>query len=257
MDWVNAFLVILVGLVSGYINTLAGAGSLLTLPLLIFLGLPATIANGTNRVGILIQSIVATFSFKKQEIFEWGDGLYLGLPSVAGAVFGAFMAVRLDEFLMKRIIGFLLLFMLLLVFFKPDVWIKGHASGQSKKSLWHLPVYFVIGFYGGFIQAGVGYFLLAGLVLVSGYNLVKANGLKVFIVLLFTIPALTIFVFNQQVNLLYGLLLGAGSSAGAYIGAKSAKKFGAKYVMYIVALTLVVSIFDFLGIIKIALSWFN
>lgn len=257
MDWLHVVLVVLVGLVSGYINTLAGAGSLLTLPLLIFLGLPATVANGTNRVGILIQSIVATFSFKKQQTFEWGDGLYLGIPSVAGAVVGAFMAVRLDEFLMKRIIGFLLLFMLLLVFFKPDVWIKGHSSGQTKKSLWHLPVYFVIGFYGGFIQAGVGYFLLAGLVLVSGYNLVKANGLKVFIIFLFTIPALGIFIYNQQVNLLYGLFLGVGSSTGAFIGARSAKKYGAKYVMYIVAGTLVVSIFDFLGILKLFISWFS
>lgn len=251
MDIVTGILMVVVGLLAGYINTLAGAGSLLTLSFLMFFGMDAKVANGTNRIGILIQSLVATGNFKKQEIFAWHEGLWLGLPAIAGSIAGSLSAVSIDERTMKVSIGIFLALMLLIILFKPDIWLKKEATRKTHKKLRYieLPVYIAIGFYGGFIQAGVGYFLLAGLVLVSGYDLVKANALKVFIVLLFTVPALFIFIYNQQVMLFEGLLLAAGSSIGAWLGSHAAIKKGAGYIRFFIIATLLLSVTDmFFGI---------
>jgi len=198
-------LVVLVGFVSGFINTIAGSGSLLTLPVLIFMGLPVGVANGTNRIAILLQSIVGVAGFKQRKVFEWRDGLWLLIPSVIGALLGAMMAVNIDELLMNRVVGGLLIVMFFVILFKPEKWVKVQAgTAQSKPTFWSFLIFLAIGFYGGFIQAGVGFFLLAGLVLGAGFDLLKANAIKVFIVLAYTIVALAVFIFNMQVNFSLG-----------------------------------------------------
>jgi uncharacterized membrane protein YfcA len=235
MDFWMYVLVVLVGFVAGFINTIAGSGSLLTLPLLIFLGLPANVANGTNRIGVLLQSLVAVGSFKQKKVFEWKEGIWLTIPAIVGSFIGAAFAVNLDDQLMNRIIGGLLVFMFFLMLYKPEKWIKEQEKVvHAKPSIVQLIIFFGIGFYGGFIQAGVGFFLLAGLVLGAGFDLLKANAIKVLIVFAFTLVALVVFIYNQQVDYKLGFILAIGSMLGAWVATHVAIKKGSEFIRWFV-----------------------
>lgn len=222
------------GFFAGFINTLAGSGSLLTLPVLILLGLPANVANGTNRVGVLLQNIAAVATFRQRGALPLTGTWKLILPSVVGAVIGAELAVDLDEALLRQTIGALMIVLIVVMLLKPERWIAEHATPREPRLLVEVPLFFVIGIYGGFIQISVGLFLLAGLVLGSGYNLVGANALKNLIVLVFTAAALVVFVLNDQVQWTLGLLLGAGQALGAWVAVHFAVERGAVFVRWAV-----------------------
>ncbi len=242
MEWYLYPAIIGIGVIAGFLNTLAGGGSALSLPMLIFTGLPANIANGTNRIAILLQTLVATTRFKKDKVLDVKGNLYLIIPAVIGAIPGAFLAVNLNEALMKIVIGCVLLIMLVIVLFKPDLWIKSRAGLITSKSQWiNVVVFFCIGAYGGFIQVGIGFFLLSGLVLINGMDLLKSNTLKVLIVLLYTPFALIIFILNKQVDYTIGLTLAIGNMAGAWLGAKYAVKLGPKFIRYILIACLILA----------------
>jgi len=243
--------VIGVGFVAGFINMLAGSGSLLTLPMLMFLGLPANVANGTNRIAIFLQNIVAVGSYRKQKVLQPKKDYRLAIPAVAGSLVGASLAVNINERIMEYTIAGLLIAMFFLVLFKPDRWVKSHAGqAQAKSMSWQYVIFFFIGVYGGFIQAGVGFFLLAGLVLGAGYDLVKANAVKVFVVLIYTAFAIGVFFWNQQINLQAGLILSVGNMLGAWTGSRFAVKAGAKYVRYVLLLALLGSALHLLGVFE-------
>lgn len=229
------------GFVAGFVNTLAGSGSLLTLPILILLGLPANVANGTNRVGVVLQNIVAVATFRRRRALPLDGSWKLIVPAVAGAVVGAVLAVDLDEALLRRTIGVLLLVLLAVMLLKPERWIVAHAAPRTPRWFVEVPLFFLIGVYGGFIQISVGLFLLAGLVLGAGYEVVGANALKNLIVLVFTAAALVVFVSNDQVDWTLGLLLGAGQAAGAWAAAHVAVARGARLVRWAVVVVTVVS----------------
>jgi uncharacterized membrane protein YfcA len=238
-----------VGFAAGFINTLAGSGSLLTLPLLILLGLPANVANGTNRVGVLLQNIVAVATFRQRGALPLAGSWKLIVPSVAGAVVGAELAVDLDEQILRQTIGVLMLVLIVVMLLKPERWIAEHAAPREPRLLVEVPVFFAIGLYGGFIQVSVGLFLLAGLVLGAGYNLVGANALKNLIVLVFTAAAIVVFVVNEQVQWTLGLLLGAGQAVGAWVAAHFAVRRGAVFVRWaVIVITVGAAIALFLGL---------
>ena len=247
--WYLYLAVIAAGFMSGFINTLAGSGSLVTLPLLIFLGLPATIANGTNRVAILLQNVVGVTSFDRQGILDRRGTLVLGTPMVVGALVGANIAVNLDEILMRRTIGVLMLVMLVVILIQPERWLRGKLQRlEGWPAWWQFGLFFVIGIYGGFIQAGVGIFLLAGLVLGVGYDLVRANAVKVGVVLVFTFFALGVFIFNDQVDWGIGLVLALGSMMGAWTAARVAVDKGAAWVRRLLIAVVVISATNLLGL---------
>jgi uncharacterized protein len=229
------------GFVAGFVNTLAGSGSLITLPILILLGLPANVANGTNRVGVLVQNVVAVATFRRRGALETAGTAGLILPAVAGAVVGAQLAVDLDEALLRRTIGVLMLAMVVIILARPRRWIEEHASGGARPTWLQLGVFFAIGVYGGFIQAGVGIFLIAGLVLSAGYNVIGANVVKNLIVLVFTAAALAVFVINDQVRWELGLLLALGQAAGAWVAVPMAMTRGAAFVRWILVVIIVLS----------------
>ncbi|MBN1240165.1 MAG: sulfite exporter TauE/SafE family protein [Gammaproteobacteria bacterium] len=241
-----------VGFASGFINTLAGSGSLITLPMLIVLGLPANVANGTNRVGILVQSLVSVATFRRRGALDVGGSLESVALTTIGAAAGAALAVDLDEALLRRTIGVLMIVMLGVVLLRPGRWLAGHATG-ARSSWWiRWPVFLAIGVYGGFIQAGVGIFLLAGLVLGAGYNLVGANAVKNLIVLIFTVAALAVFVVNDQVRWGLGALLAVGSAAGAWLAAHLAVERGAPFVRWALIVILALSAVALLGDVRLA-----
>jgi uncharacterized membrane protein YfcA len=242
LEWYLYLAVILAGFIAGFINTLAGSGSLVTLPLLIFLGLPATVANGTNRVAILLQNIVASTRFKREKVLDIKGALILGIPAVVGSIIGAQIAVNINEQVMRRVIGLVMVAMLFVIIVRPERWLVGRVEeipGQLNLKL-ILPL-FLIGVYGGFIQAGVGIFLLATLVLAVGYDLVRGNAVKVFIILLFTVFALAVFLINGQVNWIIGLILGLGNMLGAYVATKLAIDKGTIWIRRILIVVVAVS----------------
>ncbi len=251
MAWYLYLAVIVAGFGAGFINTLAGSGSLITLPLLIFLGLPANVANGTNRVGVLFQNITSVDSFRRRQMLDWRGGFLLAVPAIAGSILGAQIAVNLDEEMMRRTIGGLMVVMLIVILVRPNRWLQGRPDALQKRPGWgQMALFFAIGIYGGFIQAGVGVFLLAGLVLSIGYDLVRANAVKVLIILCFTLAALAVFVYNDQVWWGFGLLLAIGNAVGGWVAAKVAVERGAAFVRWLLIAVIVVSAAQLLGLFQ-------
>lgn len=258
LSWYLILAIIGIGFFAGFINTLAGSGSLLTLPLLMFLGLDANIANGTNRIAILLQNLVGVSSFKQQKVFEWKQGIWLSIPAVIGSIIGAAIAVDINERIMKYTIASLLIVMFFLILLKPNRWLKGKGgTDKDKPGIFQIIIFFFIGMYGGFIQAGVGFFLLAGLVLGVGMDLVKANAIKVLIVFFYTLFALAVFIYFDQVNFKIGLILAIGNMLGALVGSRVGVSWGPKFVRILLLFTLFIAALNLLGIIDYILSLFN
>lgn len=241
MEWYFYPLLLGAGFVAGYINTIAGSGSLLTLPALMLTGMPATVANGTNRLAILFQSISGSWGFYRKGKLPVRESLILSAPSVVGSLIGAALATSLTDQMLERIIGFLLLVMGLILFFNPKAEHRIPFKRPLIKTSAEWLTYIAIGFYGGFIQAGVGFFLLGGLTLVSGKDLMTSNAIKSMIVGVYTLFALAIFVYNKQVSLLPGMVLAAGSIAGAWVSSQTAVRMGVNYLRYIL-LTIIVAV---------------
>jgi uncharacterized membrane protein YfcA len=225
MPWYFYLFAVLVGFAAGIINTLAGNGSALTLPVLTFLGFTG-IANATNRVGVAVQSLVGYLSFRRGGIKTDGSTIwYLILPAIVGSITGAQIAVTLNEKYLNLVIGGLMFLLLYIVIKNPERWLATQTPDASKlRSPKNIAFMFMVGIYGGFIQVGVGIFILATLVLGAGYNLTQANSIKSLLVFAFTVPALLIFMSKGMVNWPLGLLLTVGQAAGAWIAVSFAVK---------------------------------
>ncbi|WP_299222451.1 sulfite exporter TauE/SafE family protein [uncultured Aquimarina sp.] len=220
-------LLALVGFIAGVINTIAGGGSLLTLPMLIFMGLPPSVANGTNRIGIFIQSITSVAGFKSKGIQPTLFSVYLGLSALVGSLIGARIAIDIKGETFNRILAVVMLIIVLFMVFKPKVNIEDFAERiQGKYRLLAILAFFVIGIYGGFIQAGVGIFILLALTSINRMSLVKSNAVKAVVVFIYTIGALAIFAFDNQINYLYGFVLAFGNASGGWIASRWSVKKG-------------------------------
>ena len=227
-----------VGLIAGFINVNAGGGSTITLPTLIFLGLDSALANGTNRIAIFIQNISAVYSFKKEKYQQFDVSLKLSALTLPGAIVGALLAVNLSNAVFQKILGIVMIGIILSMII-PQKKINYSDHNNIKIPLSAYIAMFGIGFYGGFIQVGVGFILMATLQRLMRLNLVYVNMHKVFIVLIYTIPALLIFMLTDNVNWIFGIALAAGNATGAWWAAKFAVKKGEKLIKII----LVVAVF--------------
>ena len=257
MEWYLYPAIIAAGLFAGFVNTLAGSGSLITLPLLMFLGLPANVANGTNRIGVLAQSAVGAFSFRKQEIYTFRESMWMVVPSTAGSLLGSLLAININERTMEILIGGLLVFMFFVILYKPEQWVREHARTISpKRRFWVTILFFFVGVYGGFLQAGVGFFLLATLVLGAGLGLTKANALKVAIVAVFTAVALAVFMISGQVNYFMGIIMAVGQSVGALIASRVAVSWGPKVVRIVLLVAVMASALKLTGVFDLVMKIF-
>jgi len=214
-----------VGVVAGVVNTVAGGGSFLTLSAMVWLGLPAPVANATNRVGVLTQSVASAEVFRRAGVARTEE-LWPQLALVgAGAALGATASAAIDPERFDRILGVAMVVMLALTLARPRVWLD---PGPARASRW--PVLFLAGMYGGFLQAGVGVILLAALVLLGGLEPVRANARKVLLVAGLTAPALAIFIWAGLVDWIAGGLLAVGSLAGGLVGSRLTLGAGARLV---------------------------
>lgn len=251
MSLIEIIVIIIAGILVGFINTLSGGGSVISLSLLIILGLPANIANGTNRISIFFQTLSSVGSFTRQKMFDSMKPVWLGIPATIGSVIGAYIAVDVNEKVIEIAIAAAMVIMVFFLFYKPDKWLKENPvllSGKLK--WWQLLIFFVVGLYGGFIQVGVGYFLLMSLVLGVGFDLVKANAVKNLIVFLYAIFALLVFIIDGKVNYLIGIILSIGSIIGALIASYLAVKKGAGFIRAVIVVSVVLTILQISGLVN-------
>ena len=252
MTLIEIIILITAGLFVGFINTLAGGGSIISLSILMLLGLPANVANGTNRIGILVQNIAAVASFKQQKVLETKIAMILAIPAIIGSLIGAWIAVDINEEIFERAVAIIMIVMLFFILFNPQKLLHGNKELTEKKiSFWKILLFFFIGLYGGFIQIGIGYFLIASILLGLGYDIVKTNAIKVLIVLLYTPFTLIIFILNDQVNWAYGLTLTIGTFIGATIASRLAVKKGVNFVRWVIVLVILFTsahLFDIIDI---------
>jgi len=228
------------GILAGFINTLAGGGSLLTLPILIFLGLPTAVANGTNRIAIVAQCAFAVAGFKKKGVSSFKLSLLLSTPAIIGAIIGAYFAVDISDVLFRRVLAVIMLLVLGLILWNPRQDGGSNSNSLGRRQLiTAMTVFFFIGIYGGFIQVGVGFIIIAALTTITKFNLVVTNSHKVFIAGIYTIFALIVFAFNGKVCWKIGLCLAAGMGLGGWIGSHWAVKKGERWIRVVLAICVV------------------
>ena len=241
LDLTAIALLTVTGFLAGGINTLAGGGSNLTLPALMILGMPADIANATNRVAVLMQCLVGVNGFDKHKSLDRPAIIPILLPTVIGGLLGALGAALMPNLYLKPVLLLTILTMSVIILVRPSVISPPPGTptlspGNSRGAWWGL---FVAGIYGGFVQAGVGFILLAALAGGLRYDLVRANALKMTCALAFTVIAVTVFVYFDQILWLPGLLLAVGTMAGAHLAVKfavTAKPETIKWFLFVMTL---------------------
>jgi uncharacterized protein len=255
MEWYFLYPIIIVaGFFTGFINTLAGCGSVFTLIALNLAGLPINIANGTNRVGILLQNGIATYRFKQQGNLNIKQGVKIAIPVACGAVIGSLLACYTAPKDLKIVIGIVMVIVLISLFTNQKRWVQEKRVDSvvvQKTKQWQIVAYFAIGIYGGFIQAGIGVFLLTSLVMFSNMNLVKGNAIKVLIIFFMSIIAVSVFAFQGQIRWDLGLIMACGNMCGAWIAAKEASKRGAGFIRWLMISIVAFAAIYYLGIYKL------
>ena len=227
----NLFYLVVAGFVAGFINTIAGGGSLITLPVLIFLGLPPSIANGTNRIGIFLQTFTGAVGYRTKGIKTFPFSIYCGISALLGSVIGAQIAIDIKGETFNRILAAVMIVVVLLIVFKPKVSIESLIERTTGKHLWiSVIIFFFLGIYGGFLNAGIGIIVLLFLTYFNRMSLIKANATKVTIACIYTFAAIVMFVLNDKINWTYGIFLAIGNMIGAWISSRWAVKQGDKTV---------------------------
>ncbi|MCC6877301.1 MAG: sulfite exporter TauE/SafE family protein [Sandaracinaceae bacterium] len=233
--------VLIAGAVAGFVNTVAGGGSLLTLPALMLAGLPAPVANGTNRLAIVAQSISGTVAFHRQGMLPTKAIVPIVLPTVAGAIGGAALATQSPAWLLEPILIATMIGMAILMVIKPGV-LPERREDEAPRSPWSpagLAGLVLAGAYGGFVQAGVGFVLLAVLGGLLRYDAVRGNALKVVCTLVFTLPALAIFAYAGQIRWEHAVILAIGNALGSQLGVRFAVRVPAKVLRAFVVVSVV------------------
>jgi len=232
-------------LFAGAINTLAGNGSAITLTILTeLLGLPPNIANGTNRVGIFTQSSVASWVFYKGDKLDISKRRNYIVIIFLGALAGGILALNVSNEQFRSVFRFMLVFMLIAVVVKPKRWLRKTDSTFNPPWYLYVPLLFALGFYGGFIQMGMGVFFLIIMVLVLRINIIESNALKGFVIALYTLVVIGLFAYKGMIDWKIGAVMAVGQTIGGWLTAKFATKVSwadqAAYYMLIIVLILAI-----------------
>ncbi len=244
-------LLVLSGLFVGLVNTFAGAASSLTLALYMALGMDANMANGTNRIPVIMQVSAMSLGFKKAGYLDIKTAWRLGIPAVVGAIIGSIFAVKVNPALFEILLGTILIVLLFLLVMNPQKMLRSgtatHRTPSTLTYLWFLGV----GLYGGFFHVGVGYFVLSASILSLGYNLMEANALKGFIVLMYIPISLVIFALEGEVAYLYGLVHGMGNLVGAWWATRNSKRIPLSFIRWALIVLILVMVADLFKIIDL------
>lgn len=245
-DITYLLLLFVTGSLAGFMNVMAGGGSTITLPVLLFIGLDSSMANGTNRVAIFVQNLAAIKSFSGSKYSNFKESGKLALCTLPGGLIGALIAVNISDSVFRTILAIVMIGIVISMVLPGNK--KEYGEGEGTKAGW--PVYLALfgtGFYGGFIQVGVGFILMAVLRYLMKLNLVYVNMHKVFIVFIYTIPALAIFIITDNVNWPLGLSLAAGNALGGWFAAKLSVKKGEGLIRKVLIVIVIIMSIKLLG----------
>lgn len=234
----EGLVLILAGAAAGFINALAGGGSAITIPILTEM-IGINTANGTNRVAIFLANLTAIAGYQKGGAVPWRRLSVLIPPIVIGAVAGAWLSTVTPPDVLRKVFAAVLLLVAASVVLRPSRWLDEREAVLHEP--WRSIVFLGIGFYGGFVQAGVGFVLLAGLVIGAGMNLVNGNAAKVVLVAAYTPIAILLFVRASQVDLAVGGVLAAGQMSGAWAGSRLAVLKGASWIRWVLVVAAVIA----------------
>ena len=226
MNLFDYIILITTGIVAGFINVVAGGGSLISLPVMIFMGIPPLIANASNRVALFAQNIAAVSNFHKEKIAAGSLGIYLGISALLGAIIGASLAVDIPENLFNKILSIVMVGVGTLILFNPKISSHHIERKNGKHKLISLLAFFFIGIYGGFLHAGVGFIMMLALIKINRFSLVKTNSIKVLVALIYTAAALLVFIIQDLIDWKVGLILSIGSATGGWLGSKFSVRKG-------------------------------
>lgn len=243
MEIWQGVVLLLVGCVAGFLNVMAGGGSLITVPVMVFMGIPGPVANGTNRIAILAQNITAIITFFRKGFSDFRLSLSLAAMSLPGSVAGAYLGTRLDGVWFNRTIALIMLGVMVLMALDKGNMVHDPLTKISRSRLiaGHM-LMLLVGFYGGFIQVGVGFIIMPVLNRVLGMDLVRVNMHKVFIIGMYTVVALVIFATQVQILWLLGACLAIGNSLGGWFGAHISISRGEKVIKIVLNTVLIVFI---------------
>ena len=226
-------------------NVMAGGGSAISLAVLLFLGLDGATANGTNRIAILVQNLAAALSFRREKVDRFRQGLVFAAWALPGAIAGAVVAVRISDTWFQRLLGVVMVGIVISMLLpRPD----RETTPEGRRSRWIYPALFAIGFYGGFIQVGVGFLLMAAFYHLLRMNLVFVNVHKVTVVLIYTVPALAVFAAGGHVAWGLGLSLAAGNAVGGWWAARLAVRRGERIIRIVLMIAILVVAAHLLGL---------
>jgi uncharacterized protein len=240
-------LLVIAGVIAGWVNTLAGGGSLLTVPALMWYGLPADVANGTSRVAVLVQGATAVYAFFREGKLESTLLWPIALPSVFGAALGAFAATLIPNQVLTPIIIATLVIMAATMFLQAKSFAppEGAQAVDPRARPSALLALFAAGFYGGFLQAGVGFLLLFVFARQLNIDLVRGNGLKVAVIFAYSLVVVLIFAARARVAIWSGSLLALGQMVGAILGVRFTVRMGqaaVQRVLFVVIVLLAVAL---------------
>lgn len=238
MTVLDAIILIFGGAAAGFINTLAGGGSAVTIPILNEM-VGISTANGTNRIAIFLAQLSAIAGFQRGKAIPWQRVLPLLPPAVIGAALGAWAATKTSPSVLRQVFAVVLLLVAASVITKPSRWVE--ERDEALHEPWRSLVFLGIGFYGGFVQAGVGFMLLAGLVLGGGLTLVSGNAAKVVVIGVYTPVALLLFARAAQVDWTVGLVMAVGQMTGAWVAARLAVAKGANWIRWVLVAAAIVA----------------
>ncbi len=240
-------LLIVVGVVGGVLNVIAGGGSLITVPVMVFLGLPGPVANGTNRIGILAQSITSIATFARRGFSDFRLSLSLSACTIPGAVVGALVGANLEGVWFNRALALIMLGIMVMMHFDKGATQRSVDYQPTRKQLIYGHLLMLgVGFWGGFIQIGVGFIMMPILNRVMGLDLVRTNMHKVFIVAPYTLVALLVFASQVELVWLAGIVLAVGNSIGGYLGTHFMVRSSERMVRLVLNLVLVAFIIKLL-----------
>ena len=238
MSFLEALLLITAGLFAGFINTIAGGGSLITLPLMIFMGLPSSEANASNRVAIFLQNVFAVQGFRSKGVSVFPFAFWVSGSAILGAILGAYIATDISSQLFNRILAIIMLAVVVVTVFRRYLFRQTVEEIFNKqKNALSIFLFFGVGIYGGFIQAGIGFIMIAILTGVHGLNMAKTNSIKVFTALAYTIFALAVFIIEDKVRWDYGVTLAIGNATGGWIASRWSVGQDDKWIRLIMVVT--------------------
>ncbi len=239
LDIFSGIILVAVGVISGFLNVAAGGGSLLTLPMMIFMGLTPNFANATNRVAILMQNVFAIRKFKTSGLVDGKYSIYLGLAAIPGAVLGALLAVDIKGELFARILSVVMIIVgVTILMGKTRLAIRKKESDAIRANWISISSFFLIGIYGGFIHAGVGFIIILALELLGHSSMAKINSIKVIVAFIYTLTVVLVFAIGNVINWKYGLTLAIGTSIGGWLGSYFSIKKEDKWIKRLLFLTI-------------------